>query len=131
MKHRSGEYRWFHTYGTIFDRNSNGKVEHVLNITLDVTEQIFATEKIKEQEHFIQQIADASPTILYLFDVESQGMVYINREIFFFFRLFARRNSSVQEFGDKGIVSSRRHSASSMSHTEPENFSAGRLHDPV
>jgi PAS domain S-box-containing protein len=83
MKHRNGEYRWFHTYGTIFDRNNAGKVEHVLNITLDVTEQVNATEKIKEQEHFIQQIADASPTILYLFDVDSQGMVYINREIFF------------------------------------------------
>src|SRR5678810_1359294 len=76
-------YRWFHTYGTIFDRNNEGKVEHVLNISLDVTEQMEATEKIKEQEHFIQQIADASPTILYLYDVEKQSVVYINREIFF------------------------------------------------
>jgi len=83
MRHRDGYYRWFHTYGTIFDRNNEGKVEHVLNISLDVTEQVQATEKIKEQEHFIQQIADASPTILYLYDVEKQGIVYINREIFF------------------------------------------------
>ena len=83
MRHRDGHYRWFHTYGTIFDRNNEGRVEHVLNISLDVTEQMQATEKIKEQEHFIQQIADASPTILYLYDVEKQGIVYINREIFF------------------------------------------------
>jgi PAS domain S-box-containing protein len=83
MKHRNGHYRWFHTYGTIFDRNREGKVEHILNISLDVTDQIEATEKIKEQEHFIQQIADASPTILYLYDVEKQSIVYINREIFF------------------------------------------------
>jgi len=83
MRHRNGQYRWFHTYGTIFDRNSEGKVEHVLNISLDVTEQVKATEKIKEQEHFIQQIADASPTILYLYDVEKQSIAYINREIFF------------------------------------------------
>ena len=83
MRHRDGHYRWFHTYGTVFDRSSDGKVEHILNITLDVTEQVEATEKIKEQEHFIQQIADASPTILYLYDVEKQSMVYINREIFF------------------------------------------------
>ncbi len=83
MKHRNGEYRWFHTYGTIFDRNSEKKVEHVLNITLDVTEQMIASEKIKEQEHFIQQIADASPTILYLYNVETQRIEYINREIFF------------------------------------------------
>jgi PAS domain S-box-containing protein len=83
MKDKNGIYKWFHTYGTIFDRNSEGRVEHVLNITLDVTDQVEAAEKIKEQEHFIQQIADASPTILYLFDVEQQRIVYINREIFF------------------------------------------------
>jgi PAS domain S-box-containing protein len=83
MRHKNGQYKWFHTYGTIFDRNSEGKVEHVLNISLDVSEQVEATEKIKEQEHFIQQIADASPTILYLYDVEKQSIVYINREIFF------------------------------------------------
>jgi PAS domain S-box-containing protein len=83
MRHRDGHYRWFHTYGTVFDRNNEGKVEHVLNISLDITEQVEATEKIKEQEHFIQQIADASPTILYLYDVEKQSIVYINREIFF------------------------------------------------
>jgi len=83
MRHKNGLYRWFHTYGTIFDRNSEGKVEHVLNITLDITEQKEATKKIAEQEYFIQQIADASPTILYLFDVDTQSIVYINREIFF------------------------------------------------
>ena len=83
MRHKNGQYRWFHTYGTIFDRNAQQKVEHVLNISLDITEQIEATEKIKEQEHFIQQIADASPTILYLYDVEKASIEYINREIFF------------------------------------------------
>ena len=83
MKHKQGHYRWFHTYGTIFDRNSDKKVEHVLNISLDVTEQVEASKKIKEQEHFIKQIADASPTILYLYDVEAQSIVYVNREIFF------------------------------------------------
>lgn len=83
MRHSNGQFRWFHTYQTIFDRNSAGKVEHVLNISMDVTAQAEATEKIKEQEHFIQQIADASPTILYLYDAEQQSIVYMNREIFF------------------------------------------------
>src|SRR5215213_4180751 len=27
MRHKNGEYRWFHTYGTIFDRNKENKVE--------------------------------------------------------------------------------------------------------
>lgn len=83
VKHRNGTWRWLHTYGTVFDYNAGGQVEHVLNISLDVTDQMKASETIKEQEYFIQQIADASPTILYLFDVPTQSMAYINREAFF------------------------------------------------
>ena len=83
LKHRDGSYRWFHTYGTIFDTDAKGGVEHVLNITLDVTDQKEAIETIREQEYFIQQIADASPTILYLFDAPTQSVAYINREAFF------------------------------------------------
>lgn len=83
VRHKNGTLRWLHTYSTIFDYNSKGQVEHVLNISLDVTDQMQASEKIQEQEHFIQQIADASPTILYLFDVPTQRFAYINREAFF------------------------------------------------
>ena len=83
MKHANGEWRWFHTFGTIFDRNSKGEIEHVLNISMDVTDRMQAEERLAEQEHFIKHIADASPTILYLFDVEQNCFVYINREIFF------------------------------------------------
>ena len=98
MRHKKGHYRWFHTYSTIFDRTSEGKVDHVMNITIDVTEQTEAAEKIKEQEHFIQQIADASPTILYLFDVERQSMVYTNREVFF---VLGYSPEEVMDEGDK------------------------------
>ena len=93
MRHRKGHYRWFHTYGTIFDRNNEGKVEHILNISLDVTEQMEATEKIKEQEHFIQQIADASPTILYLYDVEKQSYCLYQQGNIFCIGILTRRNN--------------------------------------
>ncbi|GAA4406149.1 hypothetical protein GCM10023187_25280 [Nibrella viscosa] len=81
MRHRNGDYRWFHTYGTIFDRNPEGQVEHVLNISLDVTETIEAEQRIKEQELFIEHIADASPAMLYLYDLTKQQVVYVNKEI--------------------------------------------------
>jgi PAS domain S-box-containing protein len=83
MRHIAGHYLWFHTYGTVFDRNASGHVEHVLNISLDITEQHEAVQKIKEQEHFIQHIADASPTVLYVFDIKTNSIIYVNREIFF------------------------------------------------
>lgn len=83
MRNKAGQYRWFQTYGTIFDRNASGQIEHILNITLDINEQIEATRKIEEQEHFIQHIADASPTVLYLFNVTNNAFDYINREIYY------------------------------------------------
>ncbi|RYZ00521.1 MAG: PAS domain S-box protein [Chitinophagaceae bacterium] len=83
MRHKNGSWRWLHSFGTVFDRNEAGTVEHVLNISLDVTQQMEALRKIEEQEYFIQQIADASPTVLYLFDVPSGKFIYINREIFY------------------------------------------------
>ena len=81
IRHRNGNYRWFHTFGTIFDRNADNKVEHLLNISIDVTERMEAEQKILEQEYFIRHIADASPTVLYLFDVRGGSLLYINKEI--------------------------------------------------
>ncbi len=81
MRHLAGDYRWFHTFGTIFDRDASGQVENVLNISIDITERIRAEEKVKEQEHFIKHIADASPTILYLLNLITEKIIYVNHEI--------------------------------------------------
>lgn len=83
MRHQNGSYRWFQTYGTIFDRDADGRIEHVLNISLDITGQVEATNTIKAQEHFIKHIADASPTVLYLFDAPQNSISYINQEIYY------------------------------------------------
>jgi PAS domain S-box-containing protein len=81
MRKIDGEYRWFHTFGTIFDRNAKGKVEHILNISIDITDRIKAEETVAEQQRFISHIAEASPTILYLFDLEKNRFLYLNKEV--------------------------------------------------
>ncbi|MCE3282599.1 MAG: hypothetical protein K0Q66_1336 [Chitinophagaceae bacterium] len=81
MRRDDGEYRWFHTFGTIFDRNAEGKVEHVLNISIDITDKITAEQTVAEQQKFISHIAEASPTILYLFDLEQNKFLYLNKEV--------------------------------------------------
>lgn len=48
MRHRDGRYHWFHTFGTIFDRNSRNEVEHVLNVSIDITEQENAGRELYE-----------------------------------------------------------------------------------
>jgi PAS domain S-box-containing protein len=55
MRHRQGGYRWFHTYGTIFDRNAQGKVEHVLNVSVDITDQEEAEQAVYQKNIQLQQ----------------------------------------------------------------------------
>ncbi len=55
MLHKNGKYRWFHTYGTVFDRNANGLVENVLNISLDVTERMEVEQVLFEKNLELQQ----------------------------------------------------------------------------
>ncbi|WP_266363849.1 sensor histidine kinase [Tellurirhabdus rosea] len=55
MRHQNGEYRWFETYGTVFDRNPDGTVAHILNITLDITDKVEAERKIAEKTLQIEQ----------------------------------------------------------------------------
>lgn len=82
-RHRSGKVLWLHSYGTVFSRDSEGKIESLIYISYDISESIQAGQKLAEQEHFIQQVADASPTVLYLYDVEQDNFVYVNKEIYF------------------------------------------------
>lgn len=55
LKHKNGQYRWFNTYGTIFDRNADNKVEHVLNISVDVTERILIDKELKRKNEEIRR----------------------------------------------------------------------------
>jgi len=55
MRHQSGEYRWFHTYGTVFNRNSRNQVEQVINISLDITESIKAEQILLQKTNELQQ----------------------------------------------------------------------------
>ncbi|HMJ71335.1 MAG TPA: PAS domain-containing protein [Cyclobacteriaceae bacterium] len=55
MRHANGEYRWFHTFGTVFSRNAAGEVENVLNISLDITEKIKAEQILVEKTTELEQ----------------------------------------------------------------------------
>jgi PAS domain S-box-containing protein len=55
MRNAEGEYRWFHTYGTIFDRNADGKVENLLNVSVDITEQEEAEQALYQNNLLLKQ----------------------------------------------------------------------------
>ncbi|GAB3907467.1 hypothetical protein GCM10028803_41260 [Larkinella knui] len=55
MRHQNGQYRWFQTYGTIFDRNADNAVEHILNISLDITDKVDAELQAQEKNRRLEQ----------------------------------------------------------------------------
>jgi light-regulated signal transduction histidine kinase (bacteriophytochrome) len=55
MKNVAGEYRWFHTFGTIFERDENRHVKSVLNISIDVTDQEMAEQSLFQKNLELQQ----------------------------------------------------------------------------
>lgn len=55
LRHANRDYRWFHTFGTIFDRNAAGQVEHVLNISIDITERKEMENALSKKNLQLQQ----------------------------------------------------------------------------
>lgn len=54
LLHKNGEYRWFHTYSTIFNRNKANLVEEVLNISVDITVQVNATVELMKKNNELE-----------------------------------------------------------------------------
>ncbi len=50
-------------------------------ITIDITDRKQAEAALQESQQFIQKIADATPGILYLYDLEEQRNVYANSSV--------------------------------------------------
>ncbi|HEX8060043.1 MAG TPA: PAS domain-containing protein, partial [Cyclobacteriaceae bacterium] len=55
LRHANGEYRWLQTFGTVFSRDENNQVDHVLNISLDITEKIKAEQILLQKTNELEQ----------------------------------------------------------------------------
>lgn len=53
MKHKKGHWVWLHTDGSIYDWTSDGKVSHLLNVSIDITER-------KETELRLRELSDVN-----------------------------------------------------------------------
>jgi PAS domain S-box-containing protein len=68
MKHKNGNWIWLHSDGIVFDRDQKGQVEHVMNISVDITKRKEAelqakNEKIQAEERYRTFLAQSSEAI--------------------------------------------------------------------
>ncbi len=59
----------------------NNKRERLFITVIDVTKRIEINEQLREKQIFIERIAEQSPNIIYIYDVETQKNIYINRDL--------------------------------------------------
>lgn len=55
IRHQNGDYRWLHTFGTVFERSKSRQVKQILNISLDITDQIEAEQILLQRTRELQQ----------------------------------------------------------------------------
>lgn len=48
MRHKKGNWIWIRTDGSVYDWTPEGKVSHLINISIDITERIEAEKKLKQ-----------------------------------------------------------------------------------
>ncbi|MEG4393349.1 PAS domain S-box protein [Microcoleus sp. BROC3] len=76
----SGKIRWFQVISRP-EAKENGDILWD-GISIDITARKQAELALQESQQFIQKVADATPGILYLYDLEEQRNIYTNTSMF-------------------------------------------------
>ncbi len=80
LRRFDGQYRWLLTTGNPrFD--AAGEFLGYIGSCIDISDRKQAEQKLLENQKFIQKIAESSPNILYLYDLQENRNNYCNREI--------------------------------------------------
>ena len=80
LRRFDGEYHWMLDTG-IPRFGADGEFLGYIGTCTDISDRKAVEQEILEKQKFIQKIAEASPNILYLYDLQEQCNVYSNREI--------------------------------------------------
>ncbi len=77
---KNNEIRWIRDRSFPI-KNEVGEIYRFAGIAEDITKRKLAEQALKSSQHFIQRIADASPNILYIYDLIERRNFYVNRQI--------------------------------------------------
>ncbi|BAY22903.1 two-component hybrid sensor and regulator [Calothrix sp. NIES-2100] len=80
FRHQQGHYIWIRDELRVV-RDQQGTPKEFVGYFVDISDRKLAELALQESQRFIQQIADATPNMLYLCDLQTQRNVYVNREI--------------------------------------------------
>ncbi len=79
MMHADGQWRWFRTRETIFQRDAEGKPTQLLGIAQDITETKNVEDALRESEERFRALIEMVDVIVFLY--QKEGVTYINPAI--------------------------------------------------
>lgn len=80
-RHKNGSTVWIICIGQVIKWDDAGNPVRLLGCHVDITDRKRAELALQESQYFIRQVADASPNILYLYDLQEDCNVYVNQAI--------------------------------------------------
>ncbi|MBD1845542.1 PAS domain-containing protein [Cyanobacteria bacterium FACHB-63] len=102
---KSNQYVYVLDQCLVAERDANGNPTRLIGSTTNISERVRvenerkrAELQLQESQRFIQQIADAIPGTLYVYDMLEQRNVYVNRQIG---ELLGYTPEQIQIFGDQ------------------------------
>jgi PAS domain S-box-containing protein len=81
-KMKDGSWHWFRIRDGVYKRDAEGNVSEIVGIARDINEKKISRLELEEKVHFINAIAETSPDIMILYDLEESKIVYITKDIF-------------------------------------------------
>jgi diguanylate cyclase (GGDEF)-like protein/PAS domain S-box-containing protein len=101
MRHADGTWRWIFSREVVFTRTSEGRAQQILGVAYDITERKQAEEALRESQHFVQQIAETIPGVLYVYDLALGSNIYTNNQIT---NMLGYTAEELQAMGDKMLA---------------------------
>ena len=70
MKHKNGEWRWMHSWDTVFLRQTDGKPQQILGTANDITDRKLSEEKLLESQQRISFLLQQTPIAIIELNVD-------------------------------------------------------------
>lgn len=78
MRVKDGTWHWFRVRDIAFKRHPDSTVAQIIGIAHDIHEEKLAEDALIQSVAFTERIANATPDILYVFDLEEKKIVFTN-----------------------------------------------------
>jgi len=100
MKHKSGLWVWVLERGKVMEWDKKNNPSRMAGTLLDISMRKLTEEALRKNEHFLQTIADSTPSFLYIYDLIERCNYWVNPAHQQTFKKIFKHDTSALNFDD-------------------------------